>query len=164
MNLCNIDHLVEASGMRTDLENSIKIRSAKDSDCLAIEDLLQSVDLPIAGVKEHLQHFIMMKDDGAVMGVAGLEIYETKALLRSLAVAGKEQGKGLGKTLYAAILKKAQSLGIDEIYLLTETAAAFFAKQGFEYVSREFVDSQVKASVEFQSVCPKSAACMRLKL
>ncbi|MFQ5629007.1 MAG: arsenic resistance N-acetyltransferase ArsN2 [bacterium] len=146
------------------MKKSIKIRSAKESDYVAIEKLLQSVDLPIEGVKEYLQHFIIMENDGKMIGVVGLEVYGNKALLRSLAVVGEAHGLGLGKMLYNKILEKARQLHVDEIYLLTETAEAFFTRQGFVHISRDAVDSHVKKSVEFQSVCPESAACMRLKL
>ena len=91
-------------------------------------------------------------------------MYGNKALLRSLAVTKNFHGKGYGKRLYHAILKKARAKKICEIYLLTETADDFFAKQGFEMVSRDSVDPQVKESVEFRSACPETAPCMRLKL
>ncbi len=97
-------------------------------------------------------------------GTVGLEIYNDKALLRSLAVAGAHQGQGFGQKLYFAIIEKAREHGIREIYLLTETAEKFFANQGFEKISRDSADVKVKESIEFRSACPETASCMLMKL
>lgn len=139
-------------------------RNATPGDLSLIENLLQSVNLPLAGAREHLHNFIVLENGEKLIGVVGLEVYGDKALLRSLAIIKEHQGEGHGQFLYHAILEKAHQQKIDELYLLTETAEAFFAKQGFALIERESADSKVKASVEFQSACPESAACMRLKL
>ena len=74
------------------------------------------------------------------------------------------QNSGLGKRIYNQILENARHQNITELYLLTETAERFFTAMGFEKISREIVDEQVKTSEEFRSVCPDTAVCMRLKL
>jgi len=74
------------------------------------------------------------------------------------------QGRGCGQDLYEQIVQRANSIGVREIILLTETAAPFFAKQGFAAIPRDEVDVIVKTSVEFRSSCPASAVCMRLDL
>lgn len=142
----------------------IELFDAQDQDFLPIKCLLESVKLPIDGVKEHLTNFVVFRKGNSIIGAIGLEIYDDKALLRSLGVANEYQGKGLGSRLSQAILKKAKAEKISEVYLLTETAEHFFAKQGFQKVSREAVDTRVKESVEFRFACPESAVCMRRKL
>lgn len=146
------------------IDSKYLIRPAAAEDLPLIQSLLKSVKLPLEGVEENLADFLTLSQEGKIIGTVGLEIYGDKALLRSLGVAPQEQGKGYGIHLYQAIIRKAQEQGIGEIYLLTETAENFFAARGFEKISREIVDEGVKTSVEFQSACPASAACMRLKL
>ena len=139
-------------------------QKAQTTDYLSICSLLESVHLPVEGVKEHLSNFVALKKDGRLIGTVGLEVYNTKALLRSLAIAKEFQGQGYGIQLYRTVLKMARKQGVSEIYLLTETAEDFFSRQGFNMISRDLVDAAVKESVEFQSVCPETASCMQLRL
>lgn len=149
--------------MQSTIDQTV-IRSAETRDYPAIISLLKIAKLPPDGVEENLSNFLVLNREGKIIGTVGLEIYGDKALLRSLAVAPQEQGNGYGIRLYQAIIRKAQEQVISEIYLLTETAEKFFAARGFEKIPRDIVDERVKSSVEFQSACPASAACMRLKL
>jgi amino-acid N-acetyltransferase len=145
------------------LEN-LTIRNATPEDYTPIADLLIKVNLPAQGVQEHVDNFVVLIDDGSLIGTGGLEIYSDKALLRSLAVHPDYQNKGYGQQLYRRILENAHKQNITEVYLLTETAERFFAAMGFEKISRELVDERVKTSEEFRSVCPSTAICMRLTL
>jgi amino-acid N-acetyltransferase len=56
--------------------------------------------------------------------------------------------------------ERAAELGLRRIYLLTETAAPFFARLGFTPVDRDAVDEAVQASEEFSRLCPATAAVM----
>lgn len=89
------------------------------------------MDLPSS-----LDNFVIAKTADAVIGACGIEQYGTVALLRSLAVAADFQGKGLGNSLYQAVLEVAKDKGVKQIFLITTTAAAFFRKQGFTKVER----------------------------
>ena len=150
--------------MKVKSTEDIKILAARKEDLPAIKALLESVNLPLQGVEAHFDNFILLKKEDVLRGTVGLEIYNDKALLRSLAVAGAHQGQGFGQKLYFAIIEKAREHGIRVIYLLTETAEKLFAKQGFEKISRNSVDTEVKESIEFRSACPEGASCMRLRL
>ena len=134
------------------------------ADYPGIQSLLESVNLPVEGVQENLDQFITISEANEMVGVVGLEIYGDKAILRSLAVDKNRQGKGYGRQLTDCIIQKAQDEKISELYLLTETAETFFARFGFERISRELVDDIVKTSLQFQLLCPESAPCMRLQL
>lgn len=142
----------------------MRIRAAQTSDFPAIEKLLRETKLPVDGAREHLQHFLVLENGSQVIGTVGLEIYDRDALLRSLAVGEHEQGKGLGNKLYNAAIATARQRNIKNLYLLTETAEAFFAKKGFVRIDRASVSSAVTRSVEFRSACPASAACMVLRV
>lgn len=141
-----------------------KIRAATSEDYESIAALLKTVNLPTQGVDENLGNFVVFVDNGSLIGTGGLEIYGSKALLRSLAIHPDYQNKGYGQRLYRGILQGARERNIDELYLLTETAERFFAAMGFEKIPRELADEQVKTSEEFRSICPSTASCMRLKL
>ncbi|MCH8126653.1 GNAT family N-acetyltransferase [candidate division KSB1 bacterium] len=140
------------------------IQPAVIEDYHGIQSLLGSVNLPIEGVQEHFNHFITLYEGEKLVGLVGLEIYEDKAILRSLAVNRNRQGEGYGRLLTDKIIQQAHSEGISELYLLTETAETFFARFGFETISRDLVDRKVKTAIQFQYLCPVSAPCMRLEL
>ena len=138
------------------------IRSAEAQDYPAIELLVRTAKLPIEGVKDHLGDFLIMMKRDQLIGTVGLEIYGKTALLRSLAVEQGHQGRGYGQQLVAAIVAKAREAKLSQLFLLTETAEAFFAARGFETIPRDLADEQIKSSEEFRSLCPVSASCMRL--
>jgi len=140
------------------------IRNAVPEDLPGILRLLSGLRLPVAGVAEHLAHFLVLECDGHLVGTVGLEVHGDQGLLRSLGVVADRQGWGYGQHLYEAILERARSLGLREVVLLTETARKFFARQGFAVIPREAAGPRLGASVEFRSACPASAVCMRLKL
>jgi amino-acid N-acetyltransferase len=139
-------------------------RRAHEGDGPLVADLLRRARLPIDGVADHLPRFVLAFLDGALVGCAGLEVYGAPALLRSVAVAEEQRGTGLGQALVHRILDQARADGVREVFLLTETAPAFFPKFGFVPITRAEVPDAVKASVEFTGACCASAAVMRLPL
>ena len=140
------------------------IRDAEKEDYVQIKELLRSLELPVQGVKENIHNFLILIQGTEIIATVGLEIYGNAALLRSLGVKHTYQSKGYGRRLYDEIIKKAEMKNISEIYLLTETAEKYFSSLSFTVVSRDNVEKNVKTSVEFRSVCPESAICMRLLL
>ena len=69
-------------------------------------------------------------------GIVGLERFGSVALLRSLAVAAELRGTGVGKALVAAAEEYAQTKNVQTLYLLTTTAADFFARLGYAPLPR----------------------------
>ncbi len=140
------------------------IERVKPTDLHAIYALLQTYALPLAGLEDHLSTALVARVDGAVVGSAALEMYHGSALLRSVAVAPPWRGQGLGEQLVRAALQLARERKLSRVYLLTETAQAFFSQLGFRNVERGQVASDVQQSVEFTSACPLSAAVMVVHL
>jgi N-acetylglutamate synthase-like GNAT family acetyltransferase len=140
------------------------IRQASSKDLDKVISLLKSVSLPSEDIHLHFNNYLVHEFEGNIVGTIGLEIYGAIVLLRSLAVAEEFQKRGLGQKLYLKLLEEIQSMGISEIYLLTETAEKFFNKQGFISISREAAPSQIKQSYEFSNLCPSTAVCMCKKL
>jgi N-acetylglutamate synthase-like GNAT family acetyltransferase len=127
-----------------------------------IRALLCRLNLPAEDVGQPNQTFITAHAGKELVGCVGLEWYGRDALVRSLAVAPRMQGAGLGKSLYVRALAEARRRGAKSFYLLTTTAARFFEKAGFERIDRALVPTAVAESSEFRSLCPASAVCMRL--
>jgi amino-acid N-acetyltransferase len=140
------------------------IDSATERDLPGIRTLLERLHLPLAGVDEHLPTMLVARDGAQIVGTAALELYADGALLRSVAVEPRRQGRQLGHQLTDAALHLATTCGANTVFLLTTTAERFFPKFGFEPVRREEVPPSVQASVEFQSACPASAIVMRKQL
>jgi amino-acid N-acetyltransferase len=140
------------------------IRPAQASDLLSILKFLSRNGLPANGVDKYIEHFMIAQDEnGFWVGVAGLEVYGKSGLLRSVAVDSRFRGRGQGRALVDAVLRRAVSEGIDTAYLLTDGAEGYFGGLGFEVVDRKIVDEAVKASVEFGEMCT-SAVAMRKTL
>ena len=140
------------------------IESATQRDLPQIHALLERLHLPLQGVDEHLPTMVVAREAHEIVGTAGLELYAEGALLRSVAVEPRWQGKQLGHQLTDAALQLAATHGASAVFLLTTTAERFFPKFGFERIDRAQVPPSVRESVEFQSACPASAIVMRKQL
>jgi amino-acid N-acetyltransferase len=143
---------------------AITIESARPGDADAIASLIAANQLPLDGLREHLDTAVVARLNGVVIGVAALEVYKDGVLMRSVAVAPLLHGQGLGHRLTNAVLQLACDLEAPHAYLLTTTAERFFPKFGFERIERADVPASVQASIEFRSACPSSAIVMRKAL
>ena len=145
-------------------DDSITIEPARSSDLKAILSLLTQSGLPQDGVSDHIASALVARSNQAVVGCAALELYGQSALLRSVAVAEKFKGQGLGKQLTQEILNLGKEKGVSHFYLLTETAGEYFPRFGFQPIDRAEVPDLVQTSVEFTSACPASALAMSLSI
>jgi amino-acid N-acetyltransferase len=136
------------------------VEDAGSDDLVAIRSLLEDVDLPATDVGRTGQIFFVARMAGAVIGCVGMEPYGEVALLRSLAVTPRYRGQGLSFALFERVTNEARSLCVRDLYLLTTTAEALFARWGFRRVVRDQVPAPVRESAEFTSLCPTTAACM----
>lgn len=125
-----------------------------------ITQLLLECGLPYKDISNHLHNFILANRSGRTIGVVGLELYGRIALLRSLAVAVPDRGQGLARALFTRAAAHALLQGVNALYLLTTTAAGFFAKLGFSQVERNNAPEAIRHTREFQSICPATAVCM----
>jgi amino-acid N-acetyltransferase len=140
------------------------IEPANALDLPAVRELLERHHLPLAGVDDHVETMLVARDGSQVVGTAALEMYADGALLRSVAVDARQQGRRLGHQLTEAALHLARTRGVGQVFLLTTTAERFFPRFGFEQIAREGVPASVRASIEFRSACPASAVVMRKRL
>lgn len=140
------------------------IRPATAADLSDIVDLLKTSKLPLDGIEALRTTTLVARADARLLGCAALELYGPAALLRSVAVAAKLRGQGLGQQLTQAALDLARERGVQTVYLLTETAGGFFPRFGFRTITRDEIDPSVKQSVQFTAACPSSALAMALTL
>jgi N-acetylglutamate synthase-like GNAT family acetyltransferase len=145
-----------------------QLRPASKADWLAIEALLKELKLPTEGAYDHLATYVIATQDGQLLGCTGAEIYPSLpgsvALLRSVAIAPQWQRRGVGEALVKLLLEQVRKRGIHSVHLLTVTAPEYFARFGFKRDLRENAPAGLLQSVEFQGVCPSSAAFMTLPL
>ena len=138
---------------------------AAPTDYQAIANILVNVGLPLDGVQENLGNFLLLRDDGKIIGCVGLEIYDEVAVLRSLAVIPERRGEGLGWMLADRAVDLARQRGVRRLYLLTETATDFFAQHfGFSPIDRARVEPPANQSTQFTLGACTSATCMRRDL
>ena len=144
----------------TALDDLPRIRAAERADLAAIERLLTVSGLPLDGVRDALDGFVVAQFNNDLVGVAGLEVCCDNALLRSVAVSPDWRSHGLGRALVTRVISDAEARGIRALYLLTTTAERYFPTFGFQRIAREDVPDDVRKTGEFQSVCCASAAVM----
>jgi amino-acid N-acetyltransferase len=142
----------------------ITLRPASKKDLGKVRELLTAARLPLDGVSDCIDKFIVAESDGSMVGSIGLERYGDYALLRSAAVAESYRGKGVGHKLVDALLARAASDGVKTMYLLTTTADAWFPEFGFATIDRSWVPDAVMVSREFKGACPATATVMRKNL
>jgi amino-acid N-acetyltransferase len=106
----------------------------------------------------------VVRDQGRLVGMIGLEGEGEAALLRSLWVEPGRRGEGLAALLCRRLLAVAQGRGILDLFLLTTTARGFFEHAGFRVVDRAEAPAILQESAQFRSLCPSSAICMARSL
>jgi amino-acid N-acetyltransferase len=140
------------------------IELARDADRTAIEGLLAGAGLPLDGLELALGTAVVARGPEAIEGCAAVEPYGSYGLLRSVCVAVDLRGTGMGHRLVEAAEELAASRGIAELYLLTETAEAWFPRLGYVAATRDQVPAALTGSPEFTDACPQSAAVLRKRL
>jgi amino-acid N-acetyltransferase len=127
----------------------------------AVSSLLINSKLQISDLTpEALTHFLGIREEATITAVGGIEVYGPVALLRSIAVAGSSKGQGYGLQIVHALEAGARRTGIETLYLLTESADAFFARLGYRHTARDDVPAAIRTTAQFSALCPESAACM----
>lgn len=142
----------------------IIITLANPTDREAVIKLLQAQNLPTQDLPARLENFIIAKENGKVIGSTGLEIYGKYALLRSVAVDATYQSSGIGKTLYKTALELVQNKKVQELFLITTTAAPFFKKLGFSQIKRTDAPAAISATAQFTTICASTGVVMHKKV
>jgi N-acetylglutamate synthase-like GNAT family acetyltransferase len=126
----------------------------------AVRALLVSLGLPPDGLEAHLPAFLLAFRGDTLVATAGVERYGDAVLLRSVAVRPEARDAGVGAALVEHLLDRLARDGVREAWLLTTTAAGFFARLGFRLARREDAPLAMHASTQFAGACPAGATCM----
>jgi amino-acid N-acetyltransferase len=147
------------------------LRAATAADFTAVLSLLTTAKLALDDVDAQFgPQFAVAVDDthGAVIGAAGVERYgdadDTVGLFRSAVVHDDWRGLGVGAALTADRIAWAEAEQLRALYLLTQTAADYWPRFGFERTARDTAPAPLMASHEWRHGCPSSAVAMRLDL
>jgi arsenate reductase len=147
------------------LPDGISLGAPSGAELGDIERLIRASALPLEVVRDHFpDSYVVARRGSDVVGVAAVEAYDQVGLLRSVAVASSERGRGTGIALIANRLSAARVNGLASVYLLTTTASPLFRRFGFAHAERASAPAALAASPELAALCPSSAACMRLDL
>jgi amino-acid N-acetyltransferase len=144
--------------------NQISITKADDNQRQSVIALLQSERLPVEDLPASLDNFFVALDNFNVVGTIGLEKYENYGLLRSMVVNKEYRDRNIASQLVERLEEYAVAVGIDFMYLLTETAPQYFERKSYQRITRDQVPKELQASSEFSHVCPDSAIVMKKAL
>jgi len=140
-------------------------RPATAADLDPVRVLLAACDLPGEDLTPALMSgFLVALEAGGLVGCIGVEALADGALLRSLAVEPAHRGRGIGERLCDDAEESARNSGVRDLYLLTTTAAEYFAARGFHRVERSGLPASVQATAQFTQLCPASAVAMHKPL
>jgi amino-acid N-acetyltransferase len=137
-----------------------RVAYASGPDLSAIRALLEHCGLPTSDLESARPEFAVIRENGQVIAAGALQRFGSSALLRSVVVTADRRGSGLGHTIVSELERSAHAAQITQLILLTQTAAEFFAQQGYRVIERSSAPQDMQASEEFRSLCPISAICM----
>lgn len=141
------------------------VQSATPEELPEIRKLLDEAELPHADLIEGTPvRFWVAREGTAVIGAVGLETFGPAGLLRSLVVAPRARGRGLGAQLVQAVEHAAAAEGLHQLVLLTQTAEPFFTRRDYTVIDRARAPAELRDSSEFRSLCPASATCMQKQI
>lgn len=146
------------------MSRDVSLRRAEPPDRAYVEGRLDGCGLPVEDLDAALDCLYVCEDGDERIGAGGLEQYGEVALLRSVVVDEAVRNEGYGTAICTALLDRASEAGVEEVYLLTTTAAAFFADLGFERTDREAAPESIRETTQFSDLCPDSAACLGYRL
>ena len=142
----------------------MKYKQAHLSDLTKILELLETYELPTSDFKDHISNFIVAENNNMIAGVGAFETCGNLGLLRSFAVRQSHKNQGIAEQIFNLVKTKAKDSGINRFYLLTTTASQYFKRLGFTSCNRDDVPSSIKATKQFNELCPSSAVVMVLNL
>jgi len=143
---------------------TINIQKAGEKDFETVCKLLLQENLPIADLNPLLENFFIAVEDNKITGVIGMDRYGKDGLLRSAIVQKEYRNTGIAAALVARLFNEAAKQGVSTLYLITDTAAAYFEKKGFNKITKAEVAPAVLESKEFNGLCPASSIIMVQKL
>lgn len=119
--------------------------------------VLASDGLPHDDLEADDCRFFRVRLDDEVVGYAGLQGDGPDRLLRSMWLRPGLRRQGTGAALLDALERRAAADGCRSLHLLTMTAGAFFARNGYRCAERDGAPEGIASTREFAALCPASA-------
>ncbi len=141
----------------------VRIRKAKLEDLLDIYNIIRHaartgavLERSQQEILEHLRDFIVAEAEDEIVGVVALHFATPEMCeVRSLVVAEKWRGLGVGKRLLSRVIKEAKQFGFKKIFVLAQ-APHLYLQKGFKLVPKEKLPNKIwKDCVN----CPKFPQC-----
>lgn len=142
----------------------LEVNKLNEKEIGELEHLLKSHQLCFNDVNEQGVHLFGVRFKDKLVGYFGYELFDKLALFRSMVVVPEVRNKGYGVLIWRQAKEKLRDEDVNEVYLLTNTAAPFFHKQGFEEVARSSAPEPILATTEFKEFCPADSVCMKINL
>lgn len=158
-----LDHDAPAVGAMRDVSGlleprpPIRVRPAGDRAEEA-RGLVKEAGLPAEGGDEEA---LLADADGEGVGTVSVAVLGGEGYLHSVAVRPDARRLHVGTLVVAAGARRAAREGAEELLLVTEDAAGFFARLGFEETERDALPPWVR---ERSRACSSSATAMRRPL
>lgn len=139
------------------------VRPARGEEMAAVRALLEEAHLPLAGLEAAAGVWVATVR-GDVAGAVAFERHANVGLLRSLVVAPRHRGAGIGRRLLVRAVRAMQSAGLSDAYALTTSIAPWLAREGWAEQRRADLPAALSASAELQGACPDTAQAFHLQL
>ena len=141
----------------------MKVRKAKISDANSINTLInfyaeqdRMLFRSMAEIYENLQSFTVAEFDGEIACCCSLQIiWSDLAEIKSLAIAEKQKGEGVGRAMVKSAIEQASQLGISRVFALT-LEEGFFVKLGFHLINKDELPMKVWSDC---ARCSKQQKC-----
>ena len=140
---------------------NIRYLACQEKDLTPVAKILESNDLPHEDLSLDKMHIILAKENNSILGSIGIETLGRHGLLRSFVVVPDKRNSGVGQSLFDHLITYAESNGLEDLHLLTDTAEDYFAARGFKKRERSEAPEEVQRTTEFTSLCPSTSVYLR---
>ncbi|MEZ0492509.1 amino-acid N-acetyltransferase [Kineococcus sp. TBRC 1896] len=138
----------------SEVHPQVRVRPARTGDVRAVRDLVEQyarqrilLGKELITLYEAVQEFVVAELDGRVVGCGALHVlWEDLGEVRTLAVDPAVRGAGAGHHILAALLRRADDLGLTRLFCLT-FEKAFFERHGFVEIEGTPVEPEVYAEM-----------------
>ena len=145
-----------------------RIEKARISDVVQMHELInyfadkgEMLARPLSEIYENIRDYFVVRQGERVIACAALRVmWSDLAEIKSVAVAERSQGQGLGDRLVTACLDEAKKLGIPTVFCLTYKPA-FFERYGFSRLDKMELPHKVWGECYR---CPKFPNCDEVAL
>lgn len=132
---------------------AVRVRPARTADVDTIKALVDAyagrvlLAKEIVTLYESVQEFLVGELDGEVVGCGALHVlWRDLGEIRTVAVAPRTVGRGVGHAIVAALVERARALGLQRLFVLT-FEERFFARHGFTEIDGTPVEPDVFAAM-----------------